>query len=172
MGASRWHTTTVDAPMIWYFAYGSNMSHAIFVERRGMRPTAARVGWIEGYRLCFDLPVGPGERGVANVVAQDGARTWGVLYEITHAEGDHLDRTEGVLGGYYRRIDVAVAVPEGQPVAAFTYHSAFGTHGRKPSARYIGLLLDGARRHGLPAEYIASLSSYELAIDERTPPQR
>src|SRR5438445_11642886 len=52
---------------VWYFGYGSNMSRSIFCERRGMRPLATRWGWLEGYRLCFDLPIGPGVRAVANL---------------------------------------------------------------------------------------------------------
>ena len=151
----------------WYFAYGSNMSRAIFIARRGMQPSAAAAGCLEGYRLCFDLPVGPGERGVANVVAEHGARTCGVLYRITAEEGERLDRSEGLQGGFYRRIAVVVTAADAQRVAAFTYQSRYDSRGRKPSARYMGLLLEGAREHGLPAEYVAFLRSFELAHDER-----
>jgi hypothetical protein len=31
------------------------------------------------------------------------------------------------------------------------------------------LLLEGARHHGLPPEYVTFLTSFELARDERTP---
>jgi hypothetical protein len=62
---------------LWYFGYGSNMCRAIFVEQRGMRPLETTWGWLDGHRLCFNLPVGPGERGVANLVAEPGARTCG-----------------------------------------------------------------------------------------------
>ena len=151
-----------------YFAYGSNMSGAIFVERRGMRPTATTWGWIDGYRLCFDLPVGPGERGVANVVPDAAARTCGVVYRITVEDAERLDHSEGVRGGFYRRIDVLVTTARDERVEAFTYHSSYGASGRKPSLRYMGLLLDGAREHGLPAGYVAFLRTFELARYERT----
>src|SRR5262249_47218899 len=94
--------TGVDGPVsapAWYFAYGSNMSRAIFCERRGMCPTVSRWGVLDGFRLCFDLPIGPGERGVANVVPEPGARTFGVLHLLTPTELDRLDRTEGVHVG-------------------------------------------------------------------------
>lgn len=154
---------------LWYFAYGSNMSPAIFVERRGLKPITSTWGWLEGWRLCFDLPVGPGERGVANVVPAEGARLCGVLYRITPEEAEHLDRTEGVGGGFYERVEVMVAATTGERILAFTYHSKFSTQGRKPSPRYIGLLLDGARVHGLPPDYLAVLNAFELAVDEREP---
>jgi cation transport regulator ChaC len=152
---------------LWYFAYGSNMSRAIFVERRGMRPSATTWGWLEGYGLCFDLPVGPGERGVANVVPRPGSRTCGVLYRITADEAERLDHTEGVKGGYYGRLAVAVESREGTRLEAFTYHSSYSTPGRKPSARYMGLLLAGAREHELPPPYVEILGAFELAVDER-----
>jgi 2-hydroxychromene-2-carboxylate isomerase len=38
-------------------------------------------------------------------------------------------------------------------------------------ARYIGLLLDGARANDLPAEYRAWLEGFDLAFDERTAPE-
>jgi len=166
-----WHSGGVSAPL-WYFAYGSNMAPAIFVERRGMRPSSATWGWVDGYRLCFDLPVGPGERGVANVVPDAGSRTCGVLYRITSEEGERLDRSEGVHAGYYRRIVVIATAADASSIEAFTYHSAYASLGRKPSPRYMGLLLDGARKHGLPEDYVASLRAFELACDERLEHER
>jgi len=102
--------TASDVNALWYFGYGSNMNRAIFGDRRGMRPMETRWGWLEGYRLRFNIPVGPGERGVANVEPEPGARTCGVLYLLTAAECDRLDRSEGVHVGLYRRIPVQVVV--------------------------------------------------------------
>jgi len=159
--------TGVPMEAVWYFGYGSNMSRAIFCERRGMRPLATRWGWLEGYRLCFNLPIGPGERAVANVEPQAGARTCGVLYLLDPEELDRLDRSEGVHRGVYRRIPVEVVVGGEERVAAFTYRSSWTLAGRKPSARYLRLLVEGARDHGLPVEYVTFLESHELAWDER-----
>jgi cation transport regulator ChaC len=150
----------------WYFGYGSNLSHAIFVERRGMRPIDVRRGRLDGYGLRFNLPVGPGERGVANVEPEDGASTWGVAYLLRPEECERLDRSEGVPAGLYDRIPVEI-VSDGVRLVAFTYRSSRVTVGRKPSARYMGLILDGARAHALPVEWIASLEAFELAVDER-----
>jgi cation transport regulator ChaC len=160
----------VDGPVsdpAWYFAYGSNMSRAIFCERRGMCPTVSRWGVLEGYRLCFDLPIGPGERGVANVVAEPGARTFGVLHLLTPTELDRLDRTEGVHVGVYERLVADVTADDGTRLPAHVYRSMLAVPGRKPSARYLGLLLMGAREHQLPGEWIRFLETHELAHDER-----
>jgi len=151
---------------LWYFAYGSNMSPAIFLGRRGMCPLETRRGFIDGYRLSFDIPVGPGERGVATVVVDAAARTHGVAYLLTADAAEHLDRTEGVPQLYSRHA-IEVRLDEHATLSGFTYGSTIAVGGRKPSARYLDLLLDGARVHGLPAEYIDYLESLELAFDER-----
>lgn len=152
---------------VWYFAYGSNMSRAIFEGRRQMRPLAAQVGWVEGHRVCFTIPIGPGERGVANLEPCAPARTHGVAYAITPEDFDRLDHTEGVPVKLYERVAITVHVGGGAALEAFTYRSALVSAGRKPSARYLGLLLDGARDHGLPDHYVALLRAIELAVDER-----
>jgi gamma-glutamylcyclotransferase len=150
-----------------YLAYGSNMNRGIFESRRGMRPIHEQPALLENYRLRFNLAVGPGERGVANLESQAGARTWGVLYLITVEQSEHLDRTEGVPRGAYHRIPVSAIVDAGEQIAAFAYQSDRISLGRKPSPRYIGLLIEGAVQHGLPPSYLRYLRDFELAADER-----
>jgi hypothetical protein len=101
-----------------------------------------------------------------------GVRTWGVLYLITTEQAEHLDCTEGVPRGAYRSIPVSVSVEGGKQVVAFTHQSDRVSRGRKPSARYIGLLIEGAVQHGLPHDYLLYLRSFELAADERAPEPR
>jgi cation transport regulator ChaC len=154
-----------DPQTVWYFAYGSNMQRDTFERRRAQRPIARRVGRLDGFRLTFDLPVGAGERGVANIQAGAGASTYGVLYRIDRSAVGALDRSEGVPVAYRKLWTTIQSGAHG--ISAFTYISPHRRAGRKPSARYIGLLLDGARQHGLPADWVALLESLELAVDER-----
>lgn len=155
---------------IWYFSYGSNMSRAILLGRRGLHPRSSCVGWLDDHRLAFNLPVGPGERGVANLEPEPGARTCGVLHLLAAEDCDRLDRTEGVHVGVYRRVPVEVRVDaEEAAVAAFTYRSSRTVVGRRPSPRYMRLLLEGAAEHGLPGVWVRFLQSFELAVDEREP---
>jgi len=154
-------------PTLWYFAYGSNLDPGTFLGRRRMRPLATRIGVLLDFELRFDLPVGPGERGVANVAPRPGDHVWGALYELTVRDATQLDRTEGVPQGAYRRIDVEVQLGDGSRLGAFTYHARISRPERKPSRRYLGLLLSGARELGLPAEYVERLRGLPLAVDER-----
>ena len=151
---------------IWYFAYGSNLDPDTFLGRRRMRPAQARRGCLQGYRLVFDLAVGRGERAVANLAPAPDDRVHGVVYAISPLQGWWLDRTEGVPRSY-RRVAVSLRADEGDLLEAFTYVSERRTPGRKPSERYLNLLLRGARHHGLPADYVAWLREIPLATDER-----
>lgn len=160
-------TSDETSAVTWYLGYGSNMNRGVFEGRRGMRPLRTYRALLEDYGLRFNLPVGPGERGVANLEPQVGARVWGVLYLLTSEQSEHLDRTEGVPRGAYRRIPVVVTANSGEKIAAFTYQSDKIRQGRKPSPRYMGLLIEGAAEHGLPGDYLHFLRSFELAVDER-----
>jgi cation transport regulator ChaC len=152
---------------LWYFAYGSNLDPETFLGRRRMTPLETRVAVLERFELRFDLPVGPGERGVANVAPRDGDHVWGAAYLLTLEDADRLDRTEGVHRGAYLRLSVEVRDTNRASVSAFTYHSSRGVAGRKPSRRYLGLLLAGARHHGLPPHYVERLRALPIAVDER-----
>ncbi len=153
--------------MAWYFAYGSNLDPRTFEGRRRMRPLEVRRARLDGYRLVFDLPAGRGKRGAANLATAAGANVWGVAYRITGRAARWLDLTEGVPLGSYRRIEIELALEDGGGLAAFTYQSPRGRADRKPSARYMGIILNGARHHGLDASYIRYLEGFELAGDER-----
>jgi gamma-glutamylcyclotransferase len=155
------------ATTLWYFAYGSNLERGTFLGRRRMRPLATEIGVLCDFTLRFDLPVGPGERGVANVAPEPGDHVWGALYQLTGEDAQRLDRTEGVGQGAYLRLAVSVRTRDERVIEAFTYRSERGQPGRKPSRRYMGLLLTGSRELGLPALWVERLRAWPLATDER-----
>jgi cation transport regulator ChaC len=157
---------SADGELVWYFAYGSNLDPETFVGRRRMRPAESCVAILHGYRLVFDLPIGDGERACANVLAAPEEWVHGVAYRISTEEAARLDRTEGVPRAYQRLV-VSLRRNGGDALPAFTYVSGLRREGRKPSERYLNLILRGARHHGLPASWIDSLRATELAVDER-----
>lgn len=156
----------MDDDARWYFAYGSNMQSATLRVRRAIEPSKVLVGCLPEYRLVFGLPIGPGLRGVANIVPCPNSEVWGVLFRITGEQHEHLERTEGVASGLYRRHQVQVEVSK-EPIVAETLVSDRHDDTRLPSHRYMSILLDGAREHRLPAPWIASLEAWDLAWDER-----
>ena len=145
----------------WYFAYGSNMQTATFRGRRGIEFRRALPGCAGGWRLVFDKPpLIPVGESYANIVPDPSTEVMGVLYEIRAADLEHIDLTEGVLVGNYRRVEIAVrplspSAPE--TLAAFTLTSERREPTMQPSTRYMDLLIEGAREHGLPDDYVAFL---------------
>lgn len=149
---------------VWYFAYGANMHRVVFVDRRGMRPETHRVGRLAGYRLRFNLDGRPkGRAAPANIALDPASEVWGVLYRITWRQLFRLNASEGVPGRRYRPISVAVEQKEGPTIEAVTYLAQGNEHEGWPSLRYITLLREGARAHGLPDHWVAVLEAVEDA---------
>ena len=147
---------------VWYFAYGANMDDGTSRARRGIQALECRPGRIKGYRLRFNLDGRPrGKAAPANLHRDPGAEVWGVLYRITRRDLLRLDSTEGVPGRGYRHIEIAAEDRNGRVVQAVTYMAQGNEVDGKPSLRYITLLRDGARAHGLPETHIRFLESVE-----------
>ncbi len=145
---------------VWYFAYGSNMHDSAFQERRRIRPFEWRAGRIAGYRLRFNLEGRPkGKAAPANICPDPSAEVWGVLYRITRRDLLRLDSTEGVPGGDYRPTVLMAEDNDGNQVPVVAYSAVGKPHDGIPSLRYITLLREGARAHGLPEVWLAYLDS-------------
>jgi cation transport regulator ChaC len=149
---------------IWYFSYGTNMHDSVFRERRGMRPLEWRPGRIRGYRLRFNLEGRPvGRAAPANISPDAAGEVWGVLYKLTRRDLIRLDSTEGVPGRRYRHLWVAAEDSDGRGIAVVTYIAKGKAADGNPSLRYITLLRDGARAHGLPERWISFLDDVKHA---------
>jgi cation transport regulator ChaC len=152
------------AQEIWYFAYGANIHDATFRLRRGLEPRECRRGCVAGYRLRFNLEGRPSGRAApANLEADPTGEVWGVAYRITRRDLLRLDSTEGVPGRGYRHTAVVVETGDSVLVDAVAYIARGRPEDGKPSLRYLDLLREGARAHGLPADYIRFLDSVEPA---------
>ncbi len=150
---------------IWYFAFGSNMNPAVLAERRGIRPSEWRAGRLEGYRLRFNLDGRPpGRSAPANIEPDPGAELWGVLYRMTLADLVRIDASEGVpRRGRYHHLHVEIEDAAGGRLPAVTYMAPGNAEDGRPSLRYLTLLRDGARAHGLPTHYIRFLDAVRHA---------
>ncbi len=149
---------------VWYFAYGANMDDGTFRIRRGIQALECRSGRIKGYRLRFNLDGRPrGKAAPANLHPDPLAEVWGVLYRISRRDLLRLDSTKGVPGRGYRHAEIEAEDRNGRVVQAVTYMVKGNEVDGKPSLRYITLLRDGARAHGLPEPYIRFLDDVEHA---------
>ena len=152
---------------IWYFAYGANMHDSAFCQWRGMRPREWRAGRVRGYRLRFNLeaPRPAGRTIYANLCADPAAEVWGVLYKITRRDLVRLEATEGVPWWRYRPLWLDAEDISGTALRVATLIAEGDENDHTPSLRYLTLLWEGARAHGLPEHYIRFLKQ----IDNCTP---
>lgn len=146
---------------VWYFAYGANMHDSAFRKMRGMNPREWRPGLIRGYRLRFNLTAPRGKTAYANVCVDPGAEVCGVLYKITRRDLVRLEATEGVPWGGYRPHVLKAEDSSGAVFQAVTLLARGDDEDRAPSLRYLTLLREGARAHGLPEHYIQFLEQIE-----------
>ena len=137
---------------------------------RTLAPLAARV---PGWRLVLDKPplVSVGH-GFANIVPDPVAEVVGVLFELSVADLEHVELTEGVRIGNYDPVDVdAWPFAAVEAVRARSLSSARRDPTLRPSRRYMSLLIDGAVEHGLPAEYVDTLRAVPAVEESARPPR-
>ena len=145
------------------------MDSATLRVRRSIQWTRAAPARAEGWRLVVRKPslLGIAAGAMATIVADAGAQVWGVLYEITADDLEHLELTEGVRIGHYDRtaIDVQTTIDwsgaASRMVEAVTLTSDVEESLLRPTSRYMELLLAGAAEHGLPKEWIETLGRIE-----------
>jgi gamma-glutamylcyclotransferase (GGCT)/AIG2-like uncharacterized protein YtfP len=137
-----------------YFAYGSNL-HLRMFRRRCPGAVVRGRARLPGYRLAFTRYNRTRKGGVADIVPEPEAEVWGALYEIDRACLAALDDYEHVPRAY-RREAVRVEDDAGAAHEAFAYLANQTGH-FAPSKQYLGVIVQGARDHGLPEAYIASL---------------
>ena len=161
---------------IWLFEYGLEMDAAFLNDRERLNGSAHLYGpaVLKGYRISFDV-VGSSTGRIVATIQPDheyGAAVWGVLYRIPRrlieSPGDEpplLDKIHSVP--YFESLDVVVYEPyRERELACITYiASALALqqfHLLPPEqqgidAWYAKHLLQSARQHKLPGEYLQEL---------------
>lgn len=135
--------------MTLYFAYGANMDPVHMAEHApGARGAGAAV--LEGHRF------GIAALGFGTVRPDPAARVHGVLWELTDADLEALDRFEGVGDGAYRRAGARVRTPEGDQLDAMIYLPTDDAPGT-PAPPYLERIIEVARMLEFPADYVAGL---------------
>ena len=151
-----------------YFAYGSNMN---WDQMRERCPSSRFVGIVvlREHKLAFTRRSVTRGCGVADVVAEDGAEVWGVVYEIEDLDVGRLDTSEGFEPGrkknsYYRRECCVFLDGEDQrPLTVSTYFADPQPNPPLPNTAYKNLILTGARHWHLPEEYVRELEQIEFS---------
>lgn len=126
-----------------YFAYGMNTNLAEMALRC---PTAVNLGaaWIDDYKFVF--------RTHADIAESPGSICYGVLWDISKADLQALDRLEG-YPYYYTRFRVRVNLGD-HFVYAITYQMNDQTYLQEPGRGYLEMVREGYTQNAVPTNQI------------------
>ena len=144
-----------------YFAYGSNLLSAR-LKARTPSARARGMALLEGHALRWHMSSLDGS-GKCDVVANEASHVQGVVYEIALHEKPHLDAAESLGSGYCER---QLSVRMGAETHPVWLYCALRTDPlAQPYDWYKGLVMAGAREHGLGADYIRDLEAVQAKAD-------
>ena len=147
------------SPML-YFSYGS------FLDSDTLRrhcPNAIYKGKaiLPNWELQFNFMSLTYKGGVTGIEPATARLVRGVLYEVNNEELLNLDSIEGIPEGIYYRQTIYVIDESGKAVKTATYRTTNPKGPFKPTKRYIGLMISGAKECGLDPDYVKELESIE-----------
>jgi hypothetical protein len=131
------------------FFYGLFMDESLLAAK-GINPTDASVGFVDGYGLCI------GER--ATLVRRSNGRAYGVMMDITPIEATELYAEDSVAD--YLPGPVTVELMDGTEVEATCYNLP-GAKVTGTNKDYAESLLQVASRLGLPDSYLDEIRQAE-----------
>ena len=142
---------------MYYYAYGSNMSTKYI---RDYCPSAQFVmrAQLPNYRIEFRRFSTDLQGGISTIMEAPGELVHGVIYDIPKAEILELDILEDIPLGLYKREAFLVRDEKGGWQQAHLYRIVNPTGPYVPAGRYIEMMIEGAREHGLDGAYIEALA--------------
>jgi len=148
-----------------YFSYGS------FLDSETLRRHCPGAGYVTkatlpNFEVRFNFLSKTYGGGVTGVEPAQGKVARGVVYEVSSEELEHLDSIEGVPQGIYYRETVLVVDERGELVEVETYRTTDPRGPFRSTLRYVGLMLKGAKEHGLDPGYVRELQELHDSLEE------
>ena len=138
-----------------YFAYGSNMCTGR-LRGRVASATVVRIARLTGHSFRFHKRSKDGSaKADAFETGNPSDVVWGVIFDIDERQKAALDVAEGLNNGYDQKT-VTVLDESGQEHPAFLYVADTNSIDStlRPYSWYKRFVVDGARQHSLPREYV------------------
>jgi hypothetical protein len=135
------------------------MNQRVFTGSRGINPQFMAPARITGWELAMEHPGVPFVEPVfATIKEQEFTEVHGVLYKINDRDFERLNNSEGAA---YRLVWIDNIQCEGSIFRGCTFVSPEPCAGKKPSRRYMQVLIQGAKESNLPKGYIEDLENIE-----------
>ncbi|MEZ4180119.1 MAG: gamma-glutamylcyclotransferase family protein [Candidatus Doudnabacteria bacterium] len=136
---------------MYYFAYGSNMNQS---QMKARCPESKLIdkGYLKDYKLDF-LGYSPRWKGgCADIARQYNSKVWGLVYEVSKADINLLDKIEG-NPDFYKRMNKAVFLSDNRSVKAEMYFLVKKQGFVPPTKKYIDIILEAGKEFEFPKEY-------------------
>lgn len=142
-----------------YFAYGSNLAtrylHDYCPSAKPVQRARLVNFHIEFRRYSTDL-----QGGISTIIEAPGETVWGILFSIPVPEIEALDVLEDIPLGLYQRDGFLVLAEDGSWQTAQLYRVVKPEGPFTPAKSYLDFMLEGAREHGLPGDYIDGIEAF------------
>ena len=126
---------------MYYFAYGSNLSHKQMLERcPDSKPRFKAT--LPNYKLIFTGWSRKWRGGTASIKRVKDEKIVGGVYEISERGLKLLDNHEG-YPAQHDRLNVVVYTEDGDPVEAVTYIKREQLEETQPSKEYVSIMRQG-----------------------------
>jgi gamma-glutamylcyclotransferase (GGCT)/AIG2-like uncharacterized protein YtfP len=151
--------------LMLYFSYGS------FLDSETLRKHAPNAKFIKrailpDFEVQFNFLSKTYGGGVTGIEPAPGKKALGVLYDVSPDEMERLDIVEGIPTGIYYRQTVTVVDEDGNHHQAETYRTTDPKGPYTPTRRYLGLMIKGAKEHGLDPDYIEELEELYATLEK------
>jgi hypothetical protein len=148
------------------FAYGSNMCTGRLRERV---PSAdpVRIARLLNHSLRFHQRSGDRSgKCDASFTGEPEDMVWGVVFEMDPAEKPDLDAHESLGHGYAERMALVIDVEGNRhSVVMYVAERSHIDPALRPYSWYRRLVVEGARQHALPADYVARIEAVPATED-------
>jgi len=148
-----------------YFSYGS------FLDSETLKKHAPNAKYMKravllDFEVQFNFLSKTYDGGVTGVEPVAGKKALGVVYDVPPDEIEKLDIVEGVPAGIYYRQTVTIVDEDGNEHRAETYRTTDPKGPFTPTRRYLGLMIKGAKEHGLDPDYIKELETLYATLEK------
>src|ERR1700722_8939859 len=157
-----------------YFAYGSNMC-AGRLRRRVPSATFVNIVKLAGHSFRFHKRSTDGSgKGDAFETGNPLDIIWGVIFDIDEGQKPTLDEAEGLGVGYEEKTANVLDESGHEHVVVLYVAEANSTDNTlRPYSWYKRFVIDGARQHDLPGEYINTIAAmHDMEDSDRDREQR
>ncbi len=146
-----------------YFSYGS------FLDFKTLKKHAPNAKYMKravlhDFEVQFNFLSKTYDGGVTGVEPAAGKKALGILYNVPPDEIAKIDIVEGVPAGIYYRQTVTVVDEDGKEHRAETYRTSDPKGPYTPTRRYLGIMIKGAKEHGLDPDYVKELETLYVTL--------